>query len=184
EELLSRRSRSRRAINLSEESNKVLALLVRQLFLASRDWSLARRIGSPDPRQLLEWRVVVHTLEEVANLLAEISAELNRDPSHLGSGGPEIRALLGELKVSLKSVMETLMRPSVTLACDGHAESLRLAESAHATSAHMKGDARRNGLQAAGYAVSRAARALAQLSQVALDRAVAQGGETIIVAAP
>ena len=49
DEILVRRARSRRLGGLSEESNKVLALLVRQLFLASRDWGLARRIGSPDP---------------------------------------------------------------------------------------------------------------------------------------
>src|SRR5690348_15159830 len=54
EQLLARRSRSRRLTGLHEESEKVLALLVRQLFLASRDWALARRIGSPDSRQLLE----------------------------------------------------------------------------------------------------------------------------------
>ena len=66
EEVLHRHGKSRRVANLDEEANKVLALLVRQLFLASRDWALARRIGSPDPRQLLEWRVVVHALEELS----------------------------------------------------------------------------------------------------------------------
>src|SRR5579863_7779718 len=65
EEVLRKRTASRRLATLREESSKVLALLVRQLFLSSRDWSLARRIGSPDPRQLLEWRVVVHALEEM-----------------------------------------------------------------------------------------------------------------------
>lgn len=184
EELLSRRTRSRRAINLGEEANKVLALLVRQLFLASRDWSLARRIGSPDPRQLLEWRVVVHALEEIASLLAEISAELNRDPAHLGPAGAEVRVLLSELKANLKSIMESIMRPSLAIACDVHAESLRLADSARSATGRLKGDARRNGLLAAAHAVQRSARCLALLSQVALDRAVAQGGETILVAAP
>ena len=79
---------------LEEEGNKVLALLVRQLFLASRDWSLARRIGSPDPRQLLEWRVVVHALEELAAMFGETLALLNeeaatippRRPNRSGSG--------------------------------------------------------------------------------------------------
>src|SRR5271170_7188953 len=60
EEMLKRRGRSKRLKPLSDETDKVLSLLVRQLFLASRDRSLARRIGSPDPRQLLEWRVIVH----------------------------------------------------------------------------------------------------------------------------
>src|ERR1700686_352669 len=53
EAILDRRTRSRRLTSLSDETGKVLALLIRQQFLASRDWSLARRIGSPDPRQLL-----------------------------------------------------------------------------------------------------------------------------------
>src|SRR5271170_473508 len=77
EELLGRKGRSRRLVGLSEELNKVLALLIRQLFLASRDWSLARRIGSPDPRQLLEWRVVVHALEELSTLFGEALTVLN-----------------------------------------------------------------------------------------------------------
>src|SRR5208282_264941 len=85
EEVARRHTRSRRLATLEEEGSKVLALLVRQLFLASRDWSLARRIGSPDPRQLLEWRVVVHSLEELAAMFGEGLSLLNEDATSLST---------------------------------------------------------------------------------------------------
>ncbi len=184
EELVGRRSRSRRLNGLTEEANRVQALLVRQLFLASRDWSLARRIGSADPRQLLEWRVVVHALEELAALLGETATELNREPSRRADHAPELKQLLTELKDRLKGAMESLMRPSVGQACDGYAESLRLAEAARGLAAQFRGGSRRAGLIPATAALERSARCLSQLSEVALDRAVAQGSETILVSAP
>jgi AbrB family looped-hinge helix DNA binding protein len=184
EELLARRARSRRLLNLGEEADKVLALLVRQLFLASRDFTLARRIGSPDPRQLLEWRVVVHALEELASVLGEVASELNRTPAEVADPEGEVAALLRDLKASLKGIVETLMRPSLGSACDGFAESVRLSETARTAAGHLKGAARRNGLLAATHALGRGASCLALLSEVALDRAVAQGTETILVTPP
>ncbi len=184
DELLTRRSRSRRLPGLREEANKVEALLVRQLFLASRDWSLARRIGSPDPRQLLEWRVVIHALEELSALLGEIANELNREPSRRADRGTELRQLLGELKEGLKGVMESLMHPALGQACDGYAESLRLSEAARALAGELRSSTRRNGLYQAVTALERTVRCLSQLSEVALDRAVAQGSETILVSPP
>lgn len=183
-ELLTRRSRSRRLTSLSEEAQKVEALLVRQLFLASRDWSLARRIGSPDPRQLLEWRVVVHGLEELSSLLRETAEELNREPSRRADCAAELRELLEELKGGLKAVMENLMRPSLGQSCEAYAEGLRIAESARAVALRLKGIHRRAGLFQAATAIERSARCLSVLSEVALDRAVAVGTETILVAAP
>lgn len=183
EELLGERARSRRLSGLTEESGRVLALLVRQLFLASRDWSLARRIGSPDPRQLLEWRVVVHSLEEIAQLLGEVSKELHAAPPPKGSD-PGLKPLLGEFRINLKAVVEALVRPSLTPACEAYAESSRLAEAARAAQGRLKGPARRSGLPHALAALQRAAHLLATLAQVALDRAVAQGTETILVQAP
>ncbi|MCI4368412.1 MAG: AbrB/MazE/SpoVT family DNA-binding domain-containing protein [Thermoplasmata archaeon] len=184
EEMLSRRAHSRRLVSLSEEANKVLALLVRQLFLASRDWSLARRIGSPDPRQLLEWRVVVHALEEMGELLREITEELNRAPGSFGATGSELRQLLDRMKDGLKSVMEALMHPTLSGACEAYAESKNLVESARSSAHQLKGPARKNGVYAATLALQRGAACLSILSQVALDRAVANGAETILVAAP
>jgi len=183
EEMMGRRSRSRRLGTLSEEANKVQALLVRQLFLASRDWSLARRIGSPDPRQLLEWRVVVHALEELGPLLAEIAREIQRapPPRHADAG---FRTMLAEFKVSLKAVVETLVRPSLSQACEAYAESIRLAESARSALAGVKGPARKSGLPGALAALQRGATSLSILAQAALDRAVAAGNETILVQTP
>jgi AbrB family looped-hinge helix DNA binding protein len=180
EAILDRRVRSRRLTSLSEETGKVLALLVRQQFLASRDWSLARRIGSPDPRQLLEWRVVVHALQEIGALLSEIAQLLNREPSKLGDTEGLV-GLLAELKVGLKTVVETLMHPSLARACDVYAESARLVEIARTQSAHLKGPARRSGVYAATLALQRAAGGLIVLAEVAIDRAVSAGSETIIV---
>jgi AbrB family looped-hinge helix DNA binding protein len=184
EQLVVGRARSRRLGNLGEEANKVLALLVRQLFLASRDWSLARRIGSPDPRQLLEWRVVVHGLEELASALSEVARELNRVPAQVSDPSGEVVVLLQEVKAGLKTVVETLMRPSLGLACDGYADSVRLVEAARSAARHLKGVARKNGLLAATQALGRGATCLSLLCEVALDRAVAQGSETILVSAP
>ena len=183
EELLNRRARPRRLSVLGEESNKVLALLVRQLFLASRDWSLARRIGSPDPRQLLEWRVVVHALEEVGQLLGEISNELARAPPPRGAD-PGLKPLLGEFRTNLKTVVESLVRPSLSQACEAHAEAARLSEAARAAQARLRGPARKSGLTPALAALQRGSTLLATLAQIALDRAVAAGTETILVQAP
>jgi len=184
QELLDRRSRSRRLTNLTEEADKVLALLVRQLFLASRDWSLARRIGSPDPRQLLEWRVVVHALEELAGLLGECATELNREPVRRAEPTGELKEVLEELKTGLKLVMETLMRPSVEGACDGYAESQRVVASAHVATRHLRRPGQRAAVGWASSSLDRAAGCLALLSEIALDRSVAQGTEPAITLAP
>lgn len=183
EEVLRRRSRSRRLPGLTEELNKVLAVLIRQLFLASRDWSLARRIGSPDPRQLLEWRVVVHALEELGQLLAEIAQELNEKPSSLPASSADLTPILAEFRDGLKTVVEILMRPSLSQACESYAANLRLSELAKDASRRMKGPARRTPIYGAATALQRGAACLTILSQVALDRAVSAGTETIIVAA-
>lgn len=184
ESILDHHARSRRLASLAEETNKVLALLVRQQFLASRDWSLARRIGSPDPRQLLEWRVVVHALEQVGSHLSEISDELNARPSERSPLDPELRAMLGEVKVDLKEVVEALMHPSLGRACDAYAECTRLAAAARTTARRAKAATRKNGRYAATIGLYRAASGLAGLAEVAIDRAVAGGNETILVTAP
>ncbi|MCI4331715.1 MAG: AbrB/MazE/SpoVT family DNA-binding domain-containing protein [Thermoplasmata archaeon] len=184
ESILEHHTRSRRLASLSEETHKVLALLVRQQFLASRDWSLARRIGSPDPRQLLEWRVVVHSLEEIGDHLSEITDELNHKPSERSPTDPEIQQLLAALKGGLKEVVEALMHPSLGRACDAYAESTRLTAVARATSHRAKGAARKNGRYASAVSLQRASSCLAALSEVAIDRAVAGGNETILVTAP
>jgi hypothetical protein len=167
-------------VGLAEEGNKVLALLVRQLFLASRDWSLARRIGSPDPRQLLEWRVVVHALEELGVVLGEVAQELDRSPP-ARSQDAGLTSILEEFKSGLKGVVEALMRPSLSQACESYAEATRLADSARAALGRVKGPARRTGLPAALGALQRGATSMSILAQVALDRAVSAGAETILV---
>ena len=183
EELLAHRTRSRRLGGLPEEANKVLALLVRQLFLASRDWSLARRIGSPDPRQLLEWRVVVHALEELGQLLGEISHDLHEAPPPRNTD-PGLKPLLGEFRTNLKSVVEALVRPSLSQACEVSAEAARLADAARLAQSRVKGPARKSGLPTALSALQRGSMLLVTLAQIALDRAVASGSETILVQAP
>ena len=184
EEILRRRGRSRRLSSLAEETNKVLALLVRQQFLASRDWSLARRIGSPDPRQLLEWRVVVQTLEEMGDLLQEITATLNEEPARLAGADPGIAEILDGLKGGLKAVVESLMHPSLARATEAYSESVRLKELAHSVARRQKGPARKSGLYLAALALERTAGRLSALAEVAVDRAVAVGTETILVTAP
>lgn len=183
EGILEQKSRSRRLASLAEESSKVLALLVRQQFLASRDWSLARRIGSSDPRQLLEWRVVVHTLEELGDLFAEIAHLLNEAPSRVADG-EDLKGLLGSLKQGLKTVIETIMHPSLARACEAYADSSRLSELARAQGLKVRGPARRHGLYAATVALQRSAACLSVLGEVAIDRAVAAGNETILVTPP
>lgn len=183
EELLARRHRSRRLANLAEERNKVLALLIRQIFLASRDWSLARRIGSPDPRQLLEWRVVVHALEELGALVGDLAEDLNRDTSAARPFDPALPGMLAELKQGLKTAVETLMRPGLTPACEGYEESARLIESARSAAKAVKGGGRSVGLRATMTSLQRSAACLAVLSEVALDRAVAAGNETFLLSA-
>jgi AbrB family looped-hinge helix DNA binding protein len=184
ETILGHHTRSRRLASLSEETSKVLALLVRQQFLASRDWSLARRIGSPDPRQLLEWREVVHALEEIGDHLSEVATELNGHPTDRSPSDADLQRLLGELKAGLKEVVDALMHPALGRACDTYAESLRLVAAAKSTSKKAKGVARRNGRYASSVSLQRASACLASLSEVAIDRAVAGGNETILVTAP
>ncbi|MCI4358765.1 MAG: AbrB/MazE/SpoVT family DNA-binding domain-containing protein [Thermoplasmata archaeon] len=181
EGLLRTGTRSRRLTSLAEETNRVLALLVRQLFLASRDWSLARRIGSPDPRRLLEWRVAVHALEELGGIVGEIARELHEGDPDSGPDDAALPALLEELKLGLKTTVETLMHPSLPAACDAFAESAHLAESARARARVLKGPARRSGVYAATIGVQRSAACLTILSEVALGRAVSAGNSTVLL---
>jgi len=184
EEVVRRRSRSRRRGTLEEEAKKVLSLLVRQLFLASRDWSLARRIGSPDPRQLLEWRVVVHALEELSSYYGEALELLNEEANKLG---PDTATALGErlpeLKARLKDVVDALMQRSLERACEVYQGGTN--------AARLRTDARRNLTPGRGPASARLARHLLErsgmcvdlLAELAIDRAVAAGNETVLVEA-
>ena len=184
EEVLRRRARSRRVATLEEEANKVLALLVRQLFLASRDWSLARRIGSPDPRQLLEWRVVVHALEELAELFDASLTALNEEAPTLAAGAIEsLGAYLPAMKSQLKDVVEALMHPSLDQACGVYNEGTRLDETALVPGERKNGASKRGGSRPASHLLQRSARCLSLLAEIAIDRAVAAGTETIMVEA-
>ncbi len=182
EDLVRRRTHTRRIPTLKEEANKVLALLVRQLFLASRDWSLARRIGSPDPRQLLEWRVVVHALGELATLLGETLVTLNEEPGKL-EGAEALTELLPLVKTSLKEVVDALMHPSLEHSCAVYGSAEELWTSAASIRLHLRGAARKNGVSASMVVLQRAAAALSLLAEVGIDRAVANGHETVLVEA-
>ena len=162
----------------------MLSLLVRQLFLASRDWSLARRIGSPDPRQLLEWRVVVHSLEELSSTYAEARTLLHDEAGRLGTeAASSLSARLPELKNRLKDVVDALMHRSLERACAVY--------QAGGNGERAISDPRRSLLPARGSAAARLARHLLErsglcvdlLAQLAIDRAVAAGSETVLVEA-
>ncbi len=183
EQVLERRVRTRRLTTLGEEGSKVLALLVRQLFLASRDWSLARRIGSPDPRQLLEWRVVVHALDELADLFNETLTVLNQNPSKLAGTGGTLLELLPRLKEHLKEVVDALVHPSLDHACEVHQASINLWRASIEAADRVKGPARKNGVYQATVALGRGAGCLALLAEMAIDRAVSTGHETVMVEA-
>ena len=186
EEVVRRRAKGRRPTNLEEEANKVLALLVRQLFLASRDWALARRIGSPDPRQLLEWRVAVHALEELSALFAEALASLVEAPAAPKNdpSAAELAAFLPELKGQLKNVVDSLMHPSLDHACEVYHAGGAL----DTVSPLPKGVTARGPLPRAPYRpatalLRRGAACLGLLAELAIDRAVATGTETVMVEA-
>ncbi len=184
EELLSRRQRSRRIATLEEEGSKVLALLVRQLFLASRDWSLARRIGSPDPRQLLEWRVVVHALEELTELFTATLRTLNDEVAKLPGGSADALAgVLPEMKAHLKTVVDTLMHPSLDHACEVYNDTARLADLAEAQADRRGSPTFKGGLRSASLLLGRGAGCLSLLAEIAIDRAVSAGTETVMVEA-
>jgi AbrB family looped-hinge helix DNA binding protein len=184
EEVLARRQRTRRLATLEEESTKVLALLVRQLFLASRDWSLARRIGSPDPRQLLEWRVVVHALEELATLFSTALRTLNDELGDLPSGSADaLDAVLPDVKAHLKSVVDALMHPSLDHACEVYHETERLAAEVAAAVDRRGAPAKRGGLRSVSQLLGRGAGCLTVLAEIAIDRAVSAGTETVMVEA-
>jgi phosphate uptake regulator len=184
EAVVAKRTPSRRLASFTEEANKVFALLVRQLFLASRDWSLARRIGSPDPRQLLEWRVVVQTLEEIGRLLAGIAETLNRHADDPAATIDGLGDLLRDFKTGLKTVVDTLMHPTLTAACDAYAESCRIVAAAADLGLTTKAAARKNGLGAAIWALGLSASRLSSLAEVALDRAVGSGNEMVLLPQP
>jgi AbrB family looped-hinge helix DNA binding protein len=184
EEVMSRRARSRRVSTLEEEGSKVLALLVRQLFLASRDWSLARRIGSPDPRQLLEWRVVVHALEELTDLFTATLRTVNDEVTKLPGGAADALAdVLPEMKTHLKTVVETLMHPSLDHACEVYHETARLATIVELAADRRGSPTHKGGLRAASLLLGRGAGCLSLLAEVAIDRAVSAGTETVMVEA-
>ncbi len=184
EEVVGRRTRSRRISTLEEEASKVLALLVRQLFLASRDWSLARRIGSPDPRQLLEWRVVVHALEELTELFTATLRTVNDEVAKLpGGSGDALGDVLPEMKGHLKTVVDTLMHPSLDHACEVYHETARLAAFVEVAADRRGSPTHKGGLRAASLLLGRGAGCLSLLAEVAIDRAVSAGTETVMVEA-
>jgi len=179
-----RRGRSRRLATLDEEASKVLALLVRQLFLASRDWSLARRIGSPDPRQLLEWRVVVHALEELATLFGEALGSLNGEAAKLSAeNAGSIATALPALKEHLKSVVDALMHPSLDHACQLYHTNARVGDRVGGAAARASSSRRTTRTSSTSHLVTRSTMCLSLLAGVAIDRAVAAGTETILVEA-
>ena len=184
EEVVHRRARSRRGPVLEEEARKVLSLLVRQLFLASRDWSLARRIGSPDPRQLLEWRVVVHALEELAAHYGEALTLLNQEADHLGTDLPgPLAERLGELRARLKDVVDALMHRSLARACEvyqGGSPAERAPVRARRSLGPSKGPA---SARLARHLLERSGLCVDLLAELAIDRAVAAGNETVLVQA-
>ncbi|MGP8072785.1 MAG: AbrB/MazE/SpoVT family DNA-binding domain-containing protein [Thermoplasmata archaeon] len=183
EEVLRRHGKSRRVANLDEEANKVLALLVRQLFLASRDWALARRIGSPDPRQLLEWRVVVHALEELSTLFGEALSVLNEGvPPKTDPAAAELANYVPELKTQLKGVVEALMHPSLDSACGAYHAGGLLGDTT-LTPVNRRAPVPRGAARPATILLQRGAACLSLLAEVAIDRAVALGNETVMVEA-
>ncbi|HEV2317148.1 MAG TPA: AbrB/MazE/SpoVT family DNA-binding domain-containing protein [Thermoplasmata archaeon] len=181
EDIVRRRAHSKRLPSLQEETHKVLSLLIRQLFLASRDWSLARRIGSPDPRQLLEWRVVVQSLEELGELLGRIATELNRAPASFRAGSAILEPLLGDLRSHLKVVVEALMRPSLQGGCEAHGSTLRLRETISESAPQWASTSDRHRRTAICHSLERGAACLTTLASVAIDRAVAVGSETVLI---
>lgn len=181
EEVARRRGRTRRLPTLEEEANKVLALLVRQLFLASRDWSLARRIGSPDPRQLLEWRVVVHSLEELSSLFGEALAMLSEEAPRMSGETAELLAgLLPELKGQLKAVVDTVMHPSLDHACEVYQAGDRVGNGSAVAAADAARAVRSGKARATSYLLQRSRTCLSLLAELAIDRAVASGSESVL----
>jgi AbrB family looped-hinge helix DNA binding protein len=176
--------RPKRPASLAEETNRVLALLARELSLASRDYALARRIGSPDTRQLPEWRVVVHQLEELGMLLSEVLGELRVGSSPPRGDEAALAALLAQFKVGLKDVIEALMRPSLVDASEALTESSQLGAAARASAHKLKGSARKSGVHAATIALGRGADCLAFLSRIAFERAVSAGNGVVFDTAP
>jgi hypothetical protein len=184
EEVVRRRGRSRRLATLEEEANKVLALLVRQLFLASRDWSLARRIGSPDPRQLLEWRVVVHALEELSALFGEALVSLNDEAGRLSNEAVrDLSEVLPAIKGQLKSVVEALMHPSLDHACEVYQQGTRKGSDGLPLLAETQPPRRPGRRRSTPDALERTRICLSLLAALAVDRAVASGGESVLSAA-
>ncbi|HYA70472.1 MAG TPA: AbrB/MazE/SpoVT family DNA-binding domain-containing protein [Thermoplasmata archaeon] len=184
EDVVQKRTRSRRISTLEEESAKVLALLVRQLFLASRDWSLARRIGSPDPRQLLEWRVVVHALEELADLFGATLRTLNEDAARLPDAGvAALSGYLPDLKEQMKAVFDALIRPSLDRACDVYHQGIQLGGGTLVGNGKGRAVRPPASVRTPTLLLERGAGCLSLLARIAIDRAVAGGTETILVEA-
>ncbi len=166
-------ARTLRHTSLAEETEKVHALLVRQLLLASRDWSLAKQIGSPDPRQLLVWRVVVQSLEEVGHLLEDLSRSLQDHPSE--ARGIGFLQALRDFKQVLQDVVEALVHPSLPKACAAYDAAADLGSRVEALPFPSRRAGRRNApprLPPQG-TLRRASEKLRTLAEVAVDRAVA-----------
>ena len=181
EEVARRRGRSRRLPTLEEEANKVLALLVRQLFLASRDWSLARRIGSPDPRQLLEWRVVVHSLEELSALFGETLATLNEEVMRMSADAAAgLAEVLAEVKGQLKAVVESVMHPSLDHACEVYQQGDRVGNGSALAAVATALSTRAGRPRATASLLKRSGACLSLLAELAIDRAVASGSESVL----
>ncbi len=86
---------------LEEEVDRLYWLVIRQLFLASKDRIVASNVGETDQRRLIEDRVVAHALEnignlwkDVANVFVELAQEKYRKSKEFVKAVQSLRLLL------------------------------------------------------------------------------------------
>jgi len=94
---------------LEEEANRLYWLVVRQLFLAAKDRTIASNIGETDSLRIIDDRVIAAELEDVGDLWRDISREF----AELGEGQykstKEFQKVLQTLKTLLEEQTESTM---------------------------------------------------------------------------
>ena len=100
--------------HMETEADRIYWLVVRQLLVAIRDRSVGAKIGILSPTHVAGNRVVVKTLEEMADSAENIAKEV-LSVKELGAANEQILEGITKFSIMVQSVSEKMMKALLTL---------------------------------------------------------------------
>jgi phosphate uptake regulator len=100
--------------HMESEADRIYWLVVRQLLLAIRDRSVGAKIGIESPTHVAGNRIVVKTLEEMADSAENIAKEV-LSMKDLGAANEQILEGISKFSTMVQSVSDKVMKSLMTL---------------------------------------------------------------------